>query len=68
MFTKLHMSVEEATKEFCNIVEAVYKNADLTPSERNERLRECMESMLKAKGLPADLELVEEIKAGKCAG
>ena len=68
MFTKLHMSVEEATKEFWNIVEAVYKNADLTPSERNGRLRECVESMLKDRGLSADLELVEEMTAEKCAG
>jgi hypothetical protein len=68
MFTKLHMSVEEAIKEFCNIVETVYKNADLTPSERNGRLREYMESMLKDRNLPADLELVEEMTAGKCAG
>ena len=68
MFTKLQMSVEDTTEEFCTIFEAVYDNPNLPPSDRSARLRECMEDLLKRKGLPIDAKLVEGTTNAKCAG
>jgi hypothetical protein len=68
MFTKLQMSVDDATAEFCTIFEAVYNNPNLLPSDRSARLRECMEDLLKRKGVPIDAQLVEGTTNAKCAG
>jgi hypothetical protein len=53
------MSVEEASDEFFTIVEQVYKPDNLTPSERTQKLRECMEGVMARKGLPVNLKLME---------
>ena len=66
MFTKLRMSVEEVSDEFFTIVEEVYKPDHLTPSERTQKLRECMEGVLARKGLPVDLKLVEGNQTERC--
>jgi hypothetical protein len=68
MFTKLRMSVEEAMEEFCTIFEAVYDSPNLPPSDRSARLRECMEDLLKRKGVPIDAKLVEGTTNTRCAG
>lgn len=66
--TKLRMSVEEASWEFHKVAEHVYKPGHLSPSERTLNLRQCIESTLKAKGLPLDLPLTEETQPRGCAG
>lgn len=68
MFTKLRMSVEEATKEFYTIFEAVYKPLELKPFERSVKLRACMEDLLQRRNLPTDSKLVERASEGECAG
>jgi hypothetical protein len=68
MFTKLQMSVEDTTEEFCTIFETVYDNPSLLPSDRSARLRECMEDLLKRKGMPIDAKLVGETTDAKCSG
>jgi hypothetical protein len=60
------MSVEEASDEFFTIVEQVYKPDHLTPSERTQKLRECMEAVMAKKGLSVDLKLTEGYEAGRC--
>lgn len=67
MLVKLRMSVEEATDEFATIVEAVYANK-LSPAEKTEKLRKCVETLLNKKGLPADLKLEDEKQDGRCVG
>jgi hypothetical protein len=67
MLTKLRMSVEEATDEFFTIIEAVYQRDDLSPSERTQKLRECMEAAIQRKGLPLGIMLTEEAPVGRCA-
>jgi hypothetical protein len=62
------MSVEETSEEFFTIFEKVYKNNVLTASEKTDNLRVCLEDLLKRKGLPLNLELVEEKQKGACAG
>ena len=68
MLAKLGMSVDEASEEFFTIVQEVYTPKNLTPAERTQKLRECMERLLKKKGLPVDLKLRGETPAGQCAG
>jgi hypothetical protein len=68
MLAKLGMSVDEASEEFFTIVQEVYTPKNLTPAERTQNLRECMEGVLKKKGLPVDLKLRGEAPAGQCAG
>jgi hypothetical protein len=67
MFARLRMSVEETSDEFFTIVEEVYQPQDLSPSERTQRLRKCMEDVMERKGLPIDMQLVEKAKPGDCA-
>jgi hypothetical protein len=67
MLAKLGMSVEEASEEFFTIVEEVYTPNNLTPVERTQKLRECMQKLMKKKGLPVDLKLRETL-TGQCAG
>ena len=68
MLTKLGMSVDEASEEFFTIVQEVYTPKNLAPAERTQKLKECMEGLLKKKGLPVDLKLRGETPAGQCAG
>ena len=68
LLTKLRMSVEEASEEFCTIMEQVYNPDDLTPSERTGRLRKCMEDIMERKGLALDLPLTQKTRPGACAG
>lgn len=67
MFVRMKMSVEEAIKAFCYIIKRVYAKG-LSPRERTEILRECMEDLLKERGLPVDLKLEEKNPNGGCLG
>jgi hypothetical protein len=62
------MSVDEASDEFFTIVEEVYKPDYLTPSERTQKLRECMEAVMARKGLPAELNLMGGTQTERCQG
>ena len=66
MFSKLKVSVEEASDEFFTIVEQVYKPDHLIPSERTQKLRECMEGVLAKKGIPVDLKLMDGHETDGC--
>ena len=66
MFAKLRMSVEEASDEFFTIVERVYEPDQLTPSERTQKLRECMEAIMAKKELPVDLKLMKGNQTDRC--
>jgi hypothetical protein len=68
MLAKLGMSVDEASEEFFTIVQEVYTPKNLVPAERTQKLRGCLEGLLKKKGLPIDLKLRGETPAGQCAG
>jgi hypothetical protein len=68
MLTKLAMSVDEASEEFFALVQEVYAPKNLAPTKRTEKLRGCMEELLKKKGFPVDLKLRGETTAGQCAG
>jgi hypothetical protein len=67
MLAKLGMSVDEASEEFFTIVQEVYTPENLAPAERTEKLRGCMEGLLKKKGLPVDLKLRGESPPGQCS-
>ena len=58
--------MEEASDEFFTIVEQVYKPDHLTPSERTQKLRGCMEAVMAKKGLSVDLKLTEGYEADHC--
>jgi hypothetical protein len=62
------MSVEEASEEFCTIVEQVYSPEDLAPSERTSHLRKCMEEIMERKRLPIDLPLAQKTRPEACSG
>jgi hypothetical protein len=68
MLSKLRMSAEEASTEFLTIVKKVYEPDYPSPADRTQRLRECMENLMKKKGFPVDLELYEKTQVGRCAG
>jgi hypothetical protein len=59
MFTKLHMSVDEAMEDFLQICERVYNDDSLTAVERSEKLKECIKDMLTCKQLPIDLKMAQ---------
>lgn len=61
------MSVDEASDEFSTIVEQVYQPQDLSPSERIQKLRDCMEGVMGRKGIPIDTKLADEAEPGHCA-
>jgi hypothetical protein len=67
MLSKLRMSVEEATDEFFTIIEEVYNQDDLSPSDRTRKLRECVEAAMQKKGIPLNMVLMEETPVGRCA-
>ena len=67
MFARLMMSVEEASDEFSTIVEEVYQPEDLSPSERIQILRECMEDIMERKGFPINMKFTEKAEPGQCA-
>src|SRR6201996_2969227 len=56
MFAKLRMSVNDTIKEFHKICCEVYIG-DLSPSARTQKLRDCVEDLLRRRGLPVDLKL-----------
>jgi hypothetical protein len=66
LFARLRMSVEEASDEFFTIVEEVYKPDHLTPSERTQKLRKCIEAVMAKKELPVDLKLMEGNQTERC--
>jgi hypothetical protein len=68
LFSKLRMSVKEASKEFCTIMKQVYDPDGLAPSERTRRLRKSMEDVMERKGLPLDLPLTQKTQPGACSG
>jgi hypothetical protein len=68
MLAKLGMSVDEASEEFFTLVQEVYAPKNLAPAGRTQKLKECMEGLLKKKGIPIDLKLRGETPAGQCAG
>jgi hypothetical protein len=68
MLAKLGMSVDEASEGFFTIIQEVYTPKNLEPAERTQKLRECMEGLLKKKGHPVGLKLRGETLAGQCAG
>jgi hypothetical protein len=67
MLSKLRMSVEEASTELLTIVKEVYERDHPSPAHRTRKLRDCMENLLKKKGLLFDLKLHEKAQAGRCA-
>jgi hypothetical protein len=67
MLAKLGMSVDEASEEFFTIVQEVYTPKNLEPAERTQKLRGCMEGLLKKKGLPVELKLRGESPPGQCS-
>ncbi|PVG02910.1 hypothetical protein CPB86DRAFT_859145 [Serendipita vermifera] len=68
MLTKLRMTVDEAIEEFREISKEVYEVEDLTPSARSQKLRECLENLLKKKDIPLDATLVGDRGENDCAG
>ncbi|PVF94750.1 hypothetical protein CPB86DRAFT_765176 [Serendipita vermifera] len=64
LFTKLHMSVDEATEAFWQICEKVYDGDNMTAVERSAKLRECIEDLLASKQLPTDLKLSQNGSVG----
>jgi hypothetical protein len=60
------MSVEEASDEFFTIVGQVYQPDHLTPSERTQKLRECIEAIMLRKELPVDLKLIQGNQTERC--
>jgi hypothetical protein len=61
------MSVGEASEEFSTIVQEVYIPQDFSPSERTQKLRECMEDIMERKGLPIGMKFMEKTEPGHCA-
>ena len=61
MFCKLRMTVKEVIDEFRIICIKVYI-PNLSASERTRNLRECIEDLLKRKGLPEDLKLGKDTR------
>ncbi|KIM27399.1 hypothetical protein M408DRAFT_169603 [Serendipita vermifera MAFF 305830] len=49
LFTKLRMSVEEASEVLSTIATQVYGNNQMEPSQRSMKLRKCLEDALKEK-------------------
>ncbi|KIM32684.1 hypothetical protein M408DRAFT_326443 [Serendipita vermifera MAFF 305830] len=67
MFARLRMSVEEVLDEFDTVVEQVYSQVDMSPSERTARLRSCMEDLMKRRNYPLDAKLIDEKSLKSCA-
>ena len=70
MFTRLHMSVDEAMHEFSLIVKNVYEPRFDRPSKRSKALRACLERMLDRKGYDSLSKLLVEEGSHerRCAG
>jgi hypothetical protein len=68
MFAKLGMSVKDAFEEFNKISNEVYL-VDMKPERRTARLRECVEDLLKKRGLPIDLKMGKDKRGpqSKCS-
>jgi hypothetical protein len=66
MFARLRMSVQEISDEFFTIVKEVYEPQNLSPSERTQKLRECMGHVMERKGLAIDMKFMEKPRPGDC--
>ncbi|KIM21462.1 hypothetical protein M408DRAFT_333430 [Serendipita vermifera MAFF 305830] len=66
MLAKLHMSADEAAEEFCTIIDHVFVPVDITPKERIDRLKSCVENMMKMKDLPLDMKLLDDAQSDSC--
>jgi hypothetical protein len=68
MFTSLHMSVEEAMREFAIICEQVYGTLPLDSERSSTKLRACIEEMMERKGTPLDKMLIGSQENHPCKG
>jgi hypothetical protein len=68
MFAKLGMTVKDALEEFNKICNEVYM-VELRPENRTVALRNCIEDLLKRRGLPVDLKMGKDKRGprSKCA-
>lgn len=66
MLARLRMTVDEAFDEFSVIVEQVYSQKIISPSERTMRLRKCLEDIMRNRGLPLDMKLMDETSSVNC--
>lgn len=66
MLARLRMSVDDALNEFFIIVEQVYNQESISPSERTARLKTCLEDMMNRGNHPLDMKLTEETGLGAC--
>ncbi|KIM24754.1 hypothetical protein M408DRAFT_228837 [Serendipita vermifera MAFF 305830] len=66
LLAKLRMSVEEASEEFEDIIKHVFNPKKISSLQRTEALKKCTEDILRKKGLPVNLPLIEDKQAG-CA-
>lgn len=66
MLARLRMTVEEASDEFATIAN-VYKQINITPEERTQRLRNYLEDVLRRKELPVHTKLLDERPTQACA-
>jgi hypothetical protein len=64
MFSKLQMSVEDATEEFHKICNEVYVDG-LSATERTGRLRKAIEELLTKRGFPVDLKLGRDTRVAE---
>ncbi|KIM23596.1 hypothetical protein M408DRAFT_332227, partial [Serendipita vermifera MAFF 305830] len=65
MLAKLRMTVEDASEEFCTLLD-VFKGLDATPQERTQMLKERMEDIMKRRELPANTRLLEGAQPQSC--
>ncbi|KIM20971.1 hypothetical protein M408DRAFT_305789 [Serendipita vermifera MAFF 305830] len=66
MFAKLRMTVEEASEEFCTLIQ-IFEQSDITPQERTRLLKRSMEDIMKRRGVPADTRLMDPARPEGCA-
>lgn len=64
MFAKLRMSVKDVLKEFRNICCEVYMG-DLLPAIRTQKLKNCIDDLLRRRGLPIDLKLGKDTRVAE---
>lgn len=61
MFAKLRMSVKDVLKEFRKICCEVYMG-DFLPEMRTQKLKDCIEDLLRRRGLPIDIKLGKDTR------
>lgn len=64
MYGKLRMSAIEAHRELRIICSRVYLEV-LSPEERSDRLKKCLEKLLVKKGLPKDLKFEQDARVAE---